>query len=698
MDECKPIGDDEHARAYRLLASFFELTGSVNPSDESLNALQRLLRDERPELLQCEIRRYLASNEPTVKSGARLLEFAARGGHTLAGLGLVDHLLEQFGPEDSLVDHRLRYLLGLACWAELVAECETAIRRGVQSIHLAFRVILSLKKIVDEDARDVWALYRKALSRYSELAAASDSAIWWARYHREIGADIASLKYYRDVIEQSPKENPYRPAALRESAELALSGNRWGRDAPFLLQAAKEGVAFKMPWRAAAAAATLAQGLTGARLGGLAHLPGTTVYSHVHDAVGSPESAFDFLIDQVLPHRLAYEPRDTLLMIGTSLAAGGMERIFANTYRAVKSAGAFERVRMALLSFDVAGPSSFYLPETGVDASEITRLYSFETPDVPVSMLPTTLARRVWPAYQLIREERPRVIHAWNDTPGVIAAFAGLLAGCPRIFVHFHHMRAINLSTDPHLIRSFPSCYRRLLERPEIELLFVADASARDYADWWSVDPSDKFRRLYNGFTHTEVTPRARETLRREMGFALDAPVVGAVFRFEPVKRPWLWIEAASRIAAQLPAARFIMVGGGALWENARAQVASVGLTDRFHFPGKVRNVGDYLACLDVFMLTSQVEGLPNSLVEAQLAGVPVVTTDVGGARETFVPGVTGRLVDVHTPERLAAVAVDCLTDKVWSDRATASSTRTAIRRFGIERYLASLLGLYGAA
>jgi glycosyltransferase involved in cell wall biosynthesis len=92
------------------------------------------------------------------------------------------------------------------------------------------------------------------------------------------------------------------------------------------------------------------------------------------------------------------------------------------------------------------------------------------------------------------------------------------------------------------------------------------------------------------------------------------------------------------------------------------------------------------------------VEGLPNSLVEAQLAGVPVVATDVGGARETFVPGVTGRLVDVHSPERLAAAAVDCLTDKAWRDRAKVVSRRTALGRFGIDRYLTSLLALYGAA
>lgn len=671
-------GEDEQAGPFDPMVDGFKSADSV-------------------EALHAEIGTDLASNEAMLDSSVRLLEKAARGGQMIAGLRLVDRLLERFGHAGPLVDYRLRFLLSLALWDELGGECESAMDRGIQSIHLAFRVIVSLNRLKDESERDIGPLYRRGLSRYSELVAASrDSAIWWARYYREIGNGVASLKCYHTLIQPYSAANRYAAAALRESAELALAGNRWGRDAPFLLQVVKEGVAFKAPWRAAAAVAALAHGAAGARLDDLGRLPGTTVYSHVHDAVGSPETAFDYLIDEVLPGRAAYEPRDALLMIGRSLAAGGMERIFANTYRAVEAAGAFGHVRMALLHFDAPGPTAFYLPVAGCDPSEIALLDSAEIPELPVAMLPLSLARRVWAAYRLIQQERPRVIHAWNDTLGIIAAFAGLLAGCPRIIVHFHHMRAITRSTDRTLIRSYPSCYRRLLERPEIRLLFVADASVRDHADWWSVDPSEKFKRLYNGSAEMRPAPGARETLRREMGFAPQAPVLGTVFRFESVKRPALWIEAARRVADQLPDARFLMVGSGARWDDSRTQVAALGLTDRFHFPGTVRNVGDYLACMDVFMLTSQVEGLPNSLVEAQLAGVPVIATDVGGARETFVPGVTGRLVDSHTPERLATVAVDCLTNREWRERANIMARQAAVGRFGIDRYLTSLLALYG--
>src|SRR5471030_1188339 len=112
------------------------------------------------------------------------------------------------------------------------------------------------------------------------------------------------------------------------------------------------------------------------------------------------------------------------------------------------------------------------------------------------------------------------------------------------------------------------------------------------------------------------------------------------------------------------------MVGDGALLDEVRVRVSSLGLRGIFHFPGQVKNVPDYLACFDLFMLTSESEGLPNTLVEAQLAGVPVLATDVGGARETFSSGVTGRLVTAATPEALAEAAVACLTDHDWRHEA----------------------------
>ncbi|MEO7027210.1 MAG: glycosyltransferase, partial [Caulobacteraceae bacterium] len=507
------------------------------------------------------------------------------------------------------------------------------------------------------------------------------------------------LKHYLAAFEAPADTSRYKLAALREAADLALTEDRWGRDAPILLRAREAGVAVNVPWRfeAMARAFDLVGG-EAARNGLLdahANLPGTLTYSHLYDVVDTPDIAFDYLIDEVLPTRSPYTAENRLLMLGTSLSAGGMERIFANSFRAVRASGLFDEVRMALLNFEPGASTAFFAPEAGEAPEAIAVLDNTGEPAFPISLLPVGLARRVWAAYGLILAERPRVIHAWNDLPGAIAAFAGLLAGCPRIFIHFHHMRAINLSSDRNLIRSYPACYRRLIERPEIRLLFVAEAAATDYADWWGVERTPMFQRLYNGFT--EIDPPAVDTgtLKESLGLPTGVAIVGTVFRFDPVKRPWLWIDAAAAVAAARPDVAFVMVGGGARWEEARARVAELGLTDRFIFPGQVRNVPDYLACFDLFMLTSRVEGLPNSLIEAQLAGVPVITADVGGAGETFLADVSGRLVVDADAERLASAALACLDDPAWMATARAASREQAMRRFGIDTYLSNLLRLY---
>jgi glycosyltransferase involved in cell wall biosynthesis len=107
-------------------------------------------------------------------------------------------------------------------------------------------------------------------------------------------------------------------------------------------------------------------------------------------------------------------------------------------------------------------------------------------------------------------------------------------------------------------------------------------------------------------------------------------------------KRPQLWVEVAARLLEQVPSARFILVGDGRLRQETTRWVVQRGIAKRFLFVGLSRNVGFWLAKMDLFMLLSKQEGLPNALIEAQLSGVPVVVTPAGGVSEAMVPGLTG--------------------------------------------------------
>ncbi len=664
-------------------------------AENDLAALRQALLGSDLETVRSAAGAYLATI-PSASVAIMVLDREVEGGYSEAGLVLTNILCEHFGQDEKFVEFRLRFLLALDRLDQLMTEVAGALDRGPQSAQLAYRTALSLDRAAAAGFDIDPGLNARAIGRFLDVAETSrEKEMWLGRYCRQIGNTSASMNHYRAAWEGLPKSNRYRSVALREALDIALSGDQWGRDAAILLTAREEKIKASVSWRAAAVGKAFDHIGEGNGLDARARLPGTEVYSHLYATVESPQIAFDYLLDEILPGRAPYSPTDSLLMIGTSLAAGGMERIFANSYRAMGAAGAFTRVHLALLNFDPGGSTAFYLPETGASADDITVLANEGTPDFPVSLLPVGLGRRVWQAYELILRERPRVIHAWNDLPGIIAAFAGLLAGCPRIFVHFHHMRAINLSSDRSLIRSYPACFRRLLERPEMELLFVADACAEDYADWWCVSRSQKFRKLYNGFAQADTSPVNAGETRLKLDLPPHALILGTVFRFHAVKRPFLWIDTASLVHRALPNAHFVMVGDGALWEDSRTYAAKLGLRDHLHFAGQVKNVADYLSCFDLFMLTSSSEGLPNSLVEAQLSGVPVLSTDVGGAKETFVPGVTGRLVPDASAEALAEAAVACLGDDAWRTRAATESRPNALKYFAIDRYIERLLALY---
>ncbi len=688
---------DRSGLATEALGKLLRLGPSEPMDDITIAEFLRMLADPEFAVLAEVAAAFLGANEISVAACYRLVGLMGRAAPTRTGLELIDQLILAFGRHDGFIDARLTHLLRLGPRQALLAELERTLEVGISSIHLAFKVLIAANRAYRDDEKALSELYRQSLVTFSALVETiPERDLWWGRYFREARNSLASMRHYLTFSDTAAASNRYRPAALREASEIAVVGGRWGRDAPILLRARELGIDSRRPWRTNGAARVLDAAAEAASLDPHANIPGTDEYSHLFDWIGTPECAFDYLIDKVLPNVERYEAQNSLLMVGTSLAGGGMERIFANSYRAVKAAGTFDSVHMALVNFEQDSSTSFYLAESGATADEITVLLSDDVPDVPIAILPMSLARRVLPAFRLVLRERPRVIHAWNDLAGIIGAFAGLLAGCPRIFVHFHHMRAINLSTDRNLIRSYPACYRRLLERPEIEMLFVADASAEDYADWWCLERTAKFRRLYNGFLDIPASVGGTEDIRDRLEVPRDAHIVGTVFRFNAVKRPWLWIDAAKLVNARLPDVHFVMVGDGEDLETSRARVASYGLSDRFHFIGQVKNVNDYLSCFDLFLMTSWVEGLPNSLVEAQLAGVPVVCTNVGGVRETFIPGVTGVLVEDDSPKAIADAVVHSLENVSWRRYAKVRSREAAVKRFGIERYLSSLIEMYG--
>ena len=121
-----------------------------------------------------------------------------------------------------------------------------------------------------------------------------------------------------------------------------------------------------------------------------------------------------------------------------------------------------------------------------------------------------------------------------------------------------------------------------------------------------------------------------------------------------------------------------------------------MGISGRVHLVGQSTDVASWLKRMDLFFLTSRVEGLPNVLIEAQGFGVPVISTDAGGSRETFIHGVTGSLLTTESKDEIAGEIIEWMNrgDR-WLKNSSANSMSNARSKFSTETMYEKLIDIY---
>ena len=176
---------------------------------------------------------------------------------------------------------------------------------------------------------------------------------------------------------------------------------------------------------------------------------------------------------------------------------------------------------------------------------------------------------------------------------------------------------------------------------------------------------------------------------------ALSPPgeLIATLSVLEPVKALDVFVDAAARVAARRPEARFAVFGTGSLHDALRDQIADRGLGDRVSLPGHVP-APEALARTGILALPSLFENCPLGMLEAMAAGVPVVASSVGGIPEVARGGAAA-LVPPGDAEALARALVALLEDAAGRDRLASAGRARAIERFSEGRMAADHLDLY---
>lgn len=191
-----------------------------------------------------------------------------------------------------------------------------------------------------------------------------------------------------------------------------------------------------------------------------------------------------------------------------------------------------------------------------------------------------------------------------------------------------------------------------------------------------------------NGIDAARVRPGGGAVLRREFGIPENAPLVAVVGRLVTDKRHRVALAAFRRALSAVPSARLLVVGSGRLEGELRAEAAREFEEGRVIFAGRRSDVPAVLDAADALLLTSDREGMPHVVLEAMVAGTPVVATRVAGVPELIDDGVHGLLVPVGSAEEAAGAVVRVLTDRALAARLAAAAAGRVRSEFTLEQMI----------
>jgi glycosyltransferase involved in cell wall biosynthesis len=206
--------------------------------------------------------------------------------------------------------------------------------------------------------------------------------------------------------------------------------------------------------------------------------------------------------------------------------------------------------------------------------------------------------------------------------------------------------------------------------------------------------PPERVRVVYEGVPDRRPDPGGRAMLE-SLGIPMTALVVGTVAALTDHKDHPTLLSAAARVVARVPNAYFVIVGAGERKADLQAEAASLGLPGRVFFTGFREDLDRLIPAFDVFCLSSKMEGLGTSLLDAMCFARPVVATAAGGIPEAVEDGVTGRVVPVQDPAALAAALVAVLGDASERSRMGAAGRMRFESRFSATRMVDATLAVY---
>ncbi len=293
---------------------------------------------------------------------------------------------------------------------------------------------------------------------------------------------------------------------------------------------------------------------------------------------------------------------------------------------------------------------------------------------------------------EFIKENEFDIIHAHLPWAGIMARFVGNLVNIPIVYTEHNTWERYNkLSYWGNRI-SFKKQDVAIAVSNEVAL------SMRLNSIW---DPYKRGGRMnlkviQNGVNTEEFKRLETEDRRRkQLGIPKEATVIGIVAVFRDQKRLWLWIEVALKILETCPETHFLLVGDGEWRGRLETQIKKSGKEAHFHLVGVQKGVIPYLSLMDIYLSTSEFEGLPIAMLEAMSCEVPVVATRAGGIGEVIQHGVQGYLSEIEEWEKLSDYSIELIQNPMIHQKMSQAARERVKEGFSMNRMVKQLEEVY---
>jgi len=371
----------------------------------------------------------------------------------------------------------------------------------------------------------------------------------------------------------------------------------------------------------------------------------------------------------------------------TRLVVGGAQE---NTVASVLGLRQKPGVEVHLISGPTTGPEGSLESEFAGTPEILTRVPELVRPIHP---LKDWLALRR--LEKILREQKPGIVHTHSGKAGILGRLAARRAGVPVILHHIHGPSFGPFQSAP--ANWLFTAAERHAAKVTTHFICSAQAMTRLYLAA-GIGRPEMFTRIFSGFLVEPFLAATNDpALRRQLGLDETHFVIGKIARLFKLKGHADLLAAFRKILPQIPHARLLLVGDGALRSEIEAQARAPELAGKVVFTGLVPpgEVPSYVGIMDCLAHLSSREALSRALPQALAAGKPVVAYDFDGADEVCLEGETGFLVRTGDTATVAQRLLQLANDAPLRERLGHRGQQFVRENFAVEQMVDNLYHLY---